>query len=206
MKSIFIYGITGDIGQRTARLLNAAGHRVSGVARSEDKARALREQGINVVVGDVASASAQTQQTWLEGVDVVLFSAGAKSDDEAKIRAVDYQAVIDSAQAAMRAGVGAYVLVSAFPEAGRRRETSSGFECYMHYKKLADAWLASSALAWTILRPGRLTETAPTGRVQAAPALPYGEISRADFAAFVAEAIRCGAYPQAIIEVTGAAQ
>lgn len=204
MKSIFIYGITGDIGQRTARLLNEAGHRVSGVARSEDKARPLIDQGINVVLGDVASASAQTHQAWLEGVDVVLFTAGAKSDDEAKIRAVDYQAVIHSAQAAMHAGVGAYVLVSAFPEAGRRRETTPGFECYMHYKKLADAWLVNSTLAWTILRPGRLTKAEPTGRVQAAPALPYGEIPRADFAAFVADAIRRGAYPQAIVEVTGA--
>jgi uncharacterized protein YbjT (DUF2867 family) len=59
-------------------------------------------------------------------------------------------------EAARRSAVRRFVLVSAFPEAGRGKEPSEGFENDMRVKKLADAHLVASRLGWTILRPGRL--------------------------------------------------
>jgi nucleoside-diphosphate-sugar epimerase len=53
---VFVAGATGLIGSRVVRLLIDAGHEVSAVARSEDKADRLRALGANVAVADVFDA------------------------------------------------------------------------------------------------------------------------------------------------------
>ncbi len=45
---------------------------------------------------------------------------------------------------------------------------------------------AASSLAWTILRPGRLTDDPATGLVALGPEVARGEVTRADVAAVVA--------------------
>ena len=58
---------------------------------------------------------------------------------------------------------------------------------YLEAKSEADAALRDSGLDWTIVRPGRLTDAAGTGRVEAAPTLGRrGEIPREDTAAILA--------------------
>lgn len=61
--------------------------------------------------------------------------------------------------------------------------------------------LINSSAPWTIIRPGRLVDTEPTGQVQAALALPYGEISREELANFISDVIRTDIYRKQIIEV-----
>ncbi|PKE30169.1 NAD-dependent dehydratase [Rahnella sp. AA] len=203
MKSVFIYGISGDIGSRVAKLLSNAGCDVSGLVRNAKKSQIMAEKGIRTFTGSIDETSPEKHAEWLKGIDTVLFTAGARSEDEEKVRAIDYQGVADTAAASVLAGVHSYVLISAFPEAGRQRETSAGFETYMSYKKQADAWLINSSAPWTIIRPGRLVDTEPTGQVQAALALPYEEISREDLANFISDVIRTDIYRKQIIEVTG---
>ena len=50
---IFVTGATGYIGQAVAGELTAAGHTVTGLARNEEKAAALRRLGVQAVVGDL---------------------------------------------------------------------------------------------------------------------------------------------------------
>ena len=57
---------------------------------------------------------------------------------------------------------------------------------YVEAKREADAALRRSDLAWTIIRPGRLTDEPPTGRVSLAAELPRGDVPRADVAAVLA--------------------
>jgi nucleoside-diphosphate-sugar epimerase len=52
MENIFIVGC-GYIGRRVAKLEQAEGSRVSAMARSESSAKALRQEGIEVVMGDL---------------------------------------------------------------------------------------------------------------------------------------------------------
>ncbi|QDQ15476.1 NAD-dependent epimerase/dehydratase family protein [Streptomyces spectabilis] len=54
---IFVTGATGFIGGSLANRLSEAGHEVTGLARTEDKARALRERGITPVLGDLDDAA-----------------------------------------------------------------------------------------------------------------------------------------------------
>lgn len=201
MKSVFIYGITGEVGYRTAVLLKERGFRVGGLARSDDKATLLEAQGFLIVRGDLSDASPEQHNHWLENFDVVIFTAGAHSEDESLLNSIDYGGVVNSATGAEQAGIGAYVLISAFPEAGRQRDTTSGFEYYMECKKRADAWLVQSQLDWTIIRPGRLTDDPPFGAISASAALPYGEITRADLASFVTDVVESNAFSRQIIEV-----
>ena len=55
---LFLAGATGAIGRRVAPLLVAAGWRVVGTTRSPEKARMLRELGVEPVVVDVFNAAA----------------------------------------------------------------------------------------------------------------------------------------------------
>ena len=72
----------------------------------------------------------------------------------------------------------------------------------MRVKRLADAALVASSLAWMILRPGTLTDDAGTGRVHADLAIPYGEIPREDVAATLVGIIEHPAITYQIIELT----
>jgi len=57
---------------------------------------------------------------------------------------------------------------------------------YYKQKRAANAYLRASSLAWTIVEPGELTDTAGTGKVTLSEAaIEVGKIARADVAAVV---------------------
>jgi uncharacterized protein YbjT (DUF2867 family) len=57
------------------------------------------------------------------------------------------------------------------------------FGAYLDAKRAAEEDLRRRELAWTILRPGRLTDTPPTGRVKLAESVDRADVTRADVAA-----------------------
>lgn len=69
---IFVLGATGLIGGHAARAMAAAGHIVSGLARSDQAAAGLRAAGIAPVPGDVDDRAAL--QSGLENADTILFA------------------------------------------------------------------------------------------------------------------------------------
>jgi uncharacterized protein YbjT (DUF2867 family) len=92
------------------------------------------------------------------------------------------------AEAAEQAGVRRYVMVSAMGTDKADPDSNDVFQVYLRAKKAADDDLRSRDLDWTVVRPGRLTDNPPTGRIQVGT-LPRGEISRADVAAVLAAVI-----------------
>lgn len=62
------------------------------------------------------------------------------------------------------------------------------FQVYLRAKLAADDHLRASGLDWTVVRPGKLTDDVPTGRV-AAGQLDYGSVTRGDVAHVVAEVL-----------------
>jgi nucleoside-diphosphate-sugar epimerase len=55
---VFVAGATGAIGRRLVPRLVAAGHEVTGLTRSEQRAAGLREAGANAVIGDALDEAA----------------------------------------------------------------------------------------------------------------------------------------------------
>jgi uncharacterized protein YbjT (DUF2867 family) len=114
----------------------------------------------------------------------VVFAAGAGpgSGPERKWT-VDYGAAVKLIAAAKANGIDRYVMVSsrgADPDA----PGDDTFAVYLRAKGKADAELQRSGLAYTIVRPGRLTDDPGTGRIRTDTG--EGDISRDDVAAVLA--------------------
>jgi nucleoside-diphosphate-sugar epimerase len=69
---IFLAGASGVIGRRLTPLLRAAGHSVSGMTRSADKAEILRKMGAEPVVVDVFDAEALAKAVLDAKPDIVI--------------------------------------------------------------------------------------------------------------------------------------
>ena len=123
----------------------------------------------------------------LSGHDVVVWSAGAGGGNPDRTYAVDRDAAITSMDAARRAGVRRYVMVSYFGAGpGHGVPADNGFFAYAQAKAAADAHLRATDLDWTILGPGPLTNDPATGSIDVGAAAAGGSVSRADVAAVLA--------------------
>jgi uncharacterized protein YbjT (DUF2867 family) len=128
----------------------------------------------------------------VRGADAVVFAAGGGSDSgAARKETVDKGAAILLADAAERAGVRRYVMVSAMGTDRADPDSDDVFQVYLRAKKAADEDLMARDLDWTVVRPGRLTDDPSTGRVRIGTLGP-GEVTRADVAAVLAEVLVTG--------------
>ena len=203
MTQVFIIGGAGKIGRRLAQQLHARGHRALSLHRAPEQAAELQQVGATPVQGNLLELDEAGLAELMTGSDVVVFTAGAGGKGGPEMtNAIDGRGLELAVAAARRANVRRFLLVSAFPEAGRGRQVSDTFENYMAVKKQADVHLAQSDLDWVILRPGTLVDTAGTGRVHAGLAIPYGDVPRDDVAATLLALIEKPAVSRVIIELT----
>jgi uncharacterized protein YbjT (DUF2867 family) len=183
---IVIAGGHGQIARRLEKLLAQRGDSPVGIIRDPRQAQDLRGIGADPVVCDLESAGVDELARHLEGAEAVVFAAGAGPGSGAgRKETVDRGAAVLVADAAQRAGIRRYLMISAM---GADRKPPPGtdpvFAAYLRAKGAADAELASRAgLDWTILRPGRLTNEPGTGLVQLAVRTGRGAIPRGDVAA-----------------------
>jgi uncharacterized protein YbjT (DUF2867 family) len=197
-----VIGGAGGVGRRLTTLLTTAGNPVSGLHRSAAQSAAVEEAGGTSVLFDLVEGTTEELASLLEGHDAVVFSAGAHGTGRDQTTAIDGKGLEKAVDAARQAGVGRFVLVSVFPDAGRDLETNEGFEHYMRVKKAADVYLTSSDLDWVVVRPGTLTDAPGTGNVRAGWAVPYGDVPRDDVAAFIAAALREPRLHRVVVELT----
>lgn len=199
---VFQIGAAGGVGRRLARLLTARGEQVTGMHRDPAQAETVRAAGAAPLAGDLVEDSVDELARKIGGHDAVVFSAGAHGTGPDKTTAIDGKGLEKAADAAARAGVSRFVLVSVFPEAGRDHETTEGFEHYMKVKKTADVYLTHTGLDWLIVRPGTLLDEPGTGHVTAGLAIEYGDVPRDDVAAFIDAALHEPALNRVIVELT----
>ncbi|MFC9393284.1 NAD(P)H-binding protein [Streptomyces sp. NPDC057027] len=187
---IVIAGGHGRIALRLERLLSAAGHEVAGIIRNPEQDDDLREAGAEPVVLDLESASVEMVAAVLQGADAAVFAAGAgPGSGSARKDTVDRAAAVLFADAAERAGVRRYLVVSSMG-ADASHPGDDVFDAYLRAKGAADDDIrARTALEWTILRPGSLTDDAGTGMVRLEARTGRGPVPRDDVAAVLAELI-----------------
>lgn len=184
-----IAGGHGQIALRLARLLAGRGDTVTGLVRNPAHRGDVEATGAAAAVLDLESASATELAEQLTGADAVVFAAGAgPGSGAARKDSVDRAAAVLLADAAALAQVRRYLLVSSpGVDAPPRQGGDEVWAAYIAAKKAAEDAISATDLAWTILRPGALTDDAGTGRVLLAPPpVDLGPVTRDDTAAVLA--------------------
>ncbi|OBF57053.1 NAD-dependent dehydratase [Mycobacterium sp. 852002-50816_SCH5313054-b] len=187
MARIVVIGGHGKVALQLARILTDRGDEVTSVFRNPDHSDDVAATGARPVVADIERLDTDALAGLLAGHDAVVFAAGAGGGNPARTYAVDRDAAIRAMDAAERAGVKRFVMVSYFgagPDHGVPSENS--FFPYAEAKAAADEHLRSSDLDWTVLGPGRLTLEPATGRIIVGAG---SEVSRADVALVAAAAL-----------------
>ena len=188
MARVIVIGGHGKVALQLARILTGRGDEVSSVFRNPDHSDEVAATGAHPVPADIERLDTDALVDLLAGHDAVVFSAGAGGGNPARTYAVDRDAAIRVIDAAGRAGVRRFVMVSYFgagPDHGVPQDDP--FFAYAQAKAAADAHLRASDLDWTVLGPGRLTLEPATGKIVLAEGT--GSVSRADVALVVAAAL-----------------
>lgn len=187
---IALAGAHGQIARRLGRLLTARDDTVLGLVRNPDHRSDLEDDGVTPVVLDLESASVDEVTEILSGADAVVFAAGAgPGSGAARKDTVDRGAAVLLADAAERAGVRTYLLISSMgadlvADGAQPDGVDEVFAAYLRAKLAAEQdLLARPALAVTVLRPGSLTDDPGTGRVTLDRHVDRGDIPRDDVAA-----------------------
>ena len=186
---VVIAGGHGKIALRLERLLTEAGDRAVGLVRNPDHVPDLEATGGQAVVLDLEQADVDALAEVVRGADAVVFAAGGgPSSGAARKETVDKGAAVLLADAAERAGVRRYVMISSMGTDRAHPDSDDIFQVYLRAKKAADDDLRARDLDWTIVHPGRLTDDPGTGRVRVG-SLERGEVTRDDVAAVLVAAL-----------------
>ncbi len=187
---IVVAGAHGQVARRLGRLLSERGDTVVGIVRNPAHEPDLVADGVRPVVLDLEAAGVAEVAAVVADADAVVFAAGAgPGSGAARKDSVDRAAAVLLADAAERAAVAHYLLVSSMgvdlvAEGATPAGVDEVFVAYLRAKLAAEQdLLARTAPAVTVLRPGGLTDEPGTGRVDLVPTAGRGSVPRDDVAA-----------------------
>lgn len=161
-QQVLVTGATGFLGGALARRLAADGARVRALVRSPQKAASLRQQGIEIVQGDLNSPDALRRAC--AGCTVVFHVAAALSGSYAAQYAANVEGTRMLLDAAEETGVNRFVHVSSISVYGYRvngditeaTAPAPGADPYPQTKTEAEAVVRDGSLPFTIIRPGMI--------------------------------------------------
>lgn len=171
MSTVTIIGGHGKVALRAAPLLDQAGHTVRSVIRREEQRADIEAAGATAVIADVETLDLEGLTELLTGSDAVVRTAGAGGSGEEHTWAIDRDAAIRTMDAAQRAGVRRFVMVSYFNSrlvdgAVPGIVEGDGMYAYYNAKSQADEHLRTGTqLDWTVLGPSVLTLDEPSGTI-----------------------------------------
>ncbi|MGY3945653.1 NAD(P)-dependent oxidoreductase [Aeromonas tecta] len=165
MPTTLIFGASRGLGRAFTDLALRQGHRVVALVRSPEIVAELHGLGVEVVQGDALDPAAVSQACTQAGRDArVVSTLGSFRQTQP----VDYQGNRHVIDAMEQTGLKRLLLVTSLgcgdswqylPE--RAREA---FGHEVRLKSLAESWLQTSALSWTILRPAGLQDGEATNQ------------------------------------------
>jgi uncharacterized protein YbjT (DUF2867 family) len=191
-RSVLVIGGTRGTGLLIARQLAVRRVPVRVLARNLNRAIATVGAGIEVVRGDVTEESSLAAA--LTGIHDIVFTAGCRSGrpvTEARVRAVEYEGVVNTLAAAGRAGCSGRFLYMTASGVGTRSLWTFALNLYkgktLVWRLRAEEAIRASDLAYTIIRTGVLMNSSAGARAievtqRALPLSPHNRIARADVA------------------------
>lgn len=190
MSRIIVFGGHGRIALLLAPLLISRGDEVTAVIRNPDHVAEVEATGATALLADVEALDTASIASIIRGHDEIVWSAGAGGGDPQRTYAVDRDAAIRTMDAAHKADVSRYIMVSWLGStADHGVSEDNSFFAYADAKWVADEHLRGTDLEGTILGPGTLTDDEPNGRIEL-DAPDRGAVSRADVAAVIAATLQ----------------
>ncbi len=140
---VLLLGATGTIGRATALALLARGHQVTAIVRP---GAATLPAGIDRQEADVTATGAVAAAIGTTRFDAVLSCLASRSGAPKDAWAIDHRANSLALQAAQRAGIARFVLLSAIC-------VQRPLMAFQRAKLAFEAELQASGLRWSIVRP-----------------------------------------------------
>lgn len=164
---VVLLGGHGKIALLAAPKLKDAGYTVESVIRSAGQSSDIEAAGASPVMLDLENADVATLAQAFSGAQAVIFSAGAGGGNPERTHTVDFEAATRAMDAAEKAGVKRFVMVSYVRASvdADKLDPSNSFYPYAKAKHDADAHLRQTGLDYTILGPGRLTLEPASGKI-----------------------------------------
>jgi uncharacterized protein YbjT (DUF2867 family) len=143
--SVFLTGSTGFVGGYVARRLRARGHQVRALVRRPESTGPLAEQGVEIVLGDIAQPKSLDEA--VDGCDTVVHLVGIiREKPPATFEAIHTRGTLRVLEAAERCGVKKFVHMSAL---GARADGTA----YQRTKYEAEEVVRRSRITSVIFRP-----------------------------------------------------
>jgi len=163
---VLVAGATGRTGVHAVEHALKLGYRVRAMARDPASARALFDDRVQVVAGDVRDPASLAAA--VEGVTYVIgaFASNAGRDPSSSAEAVDYKGTQSLVEAASAAGVRQFVLITAMGVTQPDHPLNRMARNVLLWKALGENSLRFSSLAYTIIRPGGLLDGEGGARVR----------------------------------------
>ncbi|WP_078391659.1 SDR family oxidoreductase [Shouchella patagoniensis] len=180
--NVLVIGANGQIGKHLIQKIEQhTSHKARAMVRRREQKETFEELGVESVIGDLEGSIDDLVEV-VQGCDAVVFTAGSGGHTGAdKTVMIDLDGAIKSMEAAKKANVKRFVIVSAIG-VHRRENWMESAPYYSAAKHYADGWLVDSGLDYTIIRPGGLTNDEGTRKVKVAEDLDRGKIPREDVA------------------------
>ncbi|WP_226666524.1 SDR family oxidoreductase [Metabacillus litoralis] len=187
---VLVVGANGQIGKQLVELLqNSKEFSVCAMVRKQEQADQLIKKGIEAVVADLEK-SVEVLTNAVKGADAIVFTAGSGgSTGSDKTLLIDLDGAVKTMEAAEKAGVKRYIMVSAL-QANNRENWNENLRPYYVAKHYADKMLTQSSLDYTIIRPGGLLNEDGMNKIKAGEKLERGTIPRADVAQTIMASIK----------------
>lgn len=180
--NVLVVGANGQIGKHLVHLLHQSNeHHVRAMVRSEEQVKQLAENGIEAVQANLEGTVDEIAKA-ANGCEAIVFAAGSGGHTGAdKTLLIDLDGAVKTMEAAKRAQISRYIMVSAL-QAHNRENWSEAIKPYYVAKHYADKMLVQSNLDYTIIRPGGLTNESGTGKIAVGENVQRSTIPREDVA------------------------
>lgn len=159
MEKILVLGANGKVGRIVTQKLKDSSRFVpTATFRKSEQKDFFKKMGVDYKLVSLEDSVDNLQQAF-KGMDAIVFTAGSggNTGDDMTL-AIDLDGAVKAMEAADKAGVKRFVMVSAMHADDRSKWKSSGINGYYIAKHYADRILKSSKLDYTILRPGLLLD------------------------------------------------
>ncbi|WEM45817.1 SDR family oxidoreductase (plasmid) [Photobacterium sp. DA100] len=165
MNPVVLFGASRGLGFEVARYFRAMGAEVYAMVRKPERAATLEEMGVNVVLGDALERKSIKAFLDSSPENAVAVSTMGSFQADTPVDYVGHRSVIDELE---QRNLRRFIMVTSLGCGDSwsylSDKAKAVFGNSVREKSLAESWLTTSGLDYTILRPGGLQDGEVTGQ------------------------------------------